>query len=231
MILRLNRAGLPSRRPRTAAVLALAGALLAGTAGLAVSTPSAQGFPTPSIAPVAWEIDLKYRNPRRIVMEVPGQGPRAYWYFVHTVTNNADQEIFFLPEVEMLTRDGRVLKSNWNIPRAVYDAIQQRARSVQLTSPHDMTARLLVGEDEQRSSVAVWEEPSAEMGTFNIFFGGLSGEVVTLKDAQGNELKNEQGQPIRVRKTRQLTYKVRGDAVAAERDFPAELVEDKWVMR
>ncbi len=96
--------------------------------------------------------------------------------------------------------------------------------------PQDMSAKLLVGEDQAKSSVAIWEEPSAEMGVFDIFFGGLSGEVVVLKDSQGNALKDADGNPIRVRKTRQLRYKVRGDEVRPEEDEVVPVL-DTWIMR
>jgi hypothetical protein len=219
----------PHRLIRSARGLALVAAfLIGGGAGLLATRP-ASAFPTPSIAPIAWEIDLKYRHPRRMVVE-SGQGTRAYWYMLYTVTNNSDSELFFVPAIELLTGDGRVLPANRNIPRSVFDAIASRARSMDLTLPQDMSAKLLVGEDQARSSVAIWEEPSAEMGTFDIFFGGLSGEIVVLTDANGNPLKDPDGNPIRVRKTRQLRYKVRGDDVHQQID---ELVPvlDTWVMR
>lgn len=220
----------PRRLIRSARGLAfIAAFLVGGVAGLLATRP-ASAFPTPSVAPIAWEIDLKYRHPRRMVLEAGGQGTKAYWYMLYTVTNNSDSELFFVPAIELLTEDGRVVPANRNIPRSVFDAIASRTRSMDLTLPQDMSAELLVGEDQARSSVAIWEEPSAEMGTFDIFFGGLSGEIVVLTDANGEPLKDPDGNPIRVRKTRQLRYKVRGDDVHQQID---ELVPvlDTWVMR
>jgi len=190
----------------------------------------AEAFPTPSIAPVAWEIDLEYRLPRRIVVEAPGQSPKAYWYMVYTVTNNTDEELFFVPAIEMMTKDSQLVRANRNIPAAAFNAIQQRTRSLSLVRPQRMADTLRVGQDEARSSVAIWEEPSQEMGTFEIYFGGLSGEVVTLKAPDGSDLKDEDGNPIRVRKTRQLRFKVRGDEYLPEQDQVVK-VKDTWVMR
>ena len=220
----------PRRLRRSAPGIALvAAALVCGVSGL-LAASTARAFPTPSIAPIAWEIDLEYRHPRRLVVESPGQGPKAYWYLLYTVTNNSDSELFFVPAIEMLTEDGRVLPANRNIPRSVFNTIAERTRSMNLTLPQDMSAKLLVGEDQAKSSVAIWEEPSSEMGTFDIFFGGLSGEIVVLKDPQGNMLKDPDGNPIRVRKTRQLRYKVRGDDVRPEIDQVVPVL-DTWVMR
>ena len=223
----------PPRKPRrlshSARGLALIAAFVVGGASGLLAAEPASAFPTPSVAPIAWEIDLKYRHPRRMVVE-SSQGPKAYWYMLYTVTNNSDAELFFVPAIEMLTEDGRVIPANRNIPRAVYNAIASRTRSMDLTLPQDMSAKLLVGEDQARSSVAIWEEPSAEMGTFDIFFGGLSGEIVVLTDAKGEPLKDPDGNPIRVRKTRQLRYKIRGDDVRPEIDDLVPLL-DTWVMR
>lgn len=224
-----------SRRPRRIARsiggLALVGTVLALSVSGAASSAAPPSYPRPSVSPVAWEVDLEYRRPRRIVVEVPGQSaPKAYWYMIYTVTNNSDEELFFLPDIEMLTQDGAVIPANRGIRTAVFDAIGKRARSTELTLPQQMTSKLLIGEDDAKSSVAIWEEPSPELGTFDIFFGGLSGEVVILKGADGQTLTDADGKPIRVRKTRQLRFKIRGD----DRDkFDDEvvLVQDTWVMR
>lgn len=219
---------------RAAAVLlacAVSAALACAQDPGGVSSRSQDGYPRPSIAPVAWQIDFDWRTPRRIVVQLPGQSaPKAYWYMIYTVTNNNDSELFFIPAIEMLMQDGRVIPANRNIPLAVFDAIQKRARGIDLVMPQDMVGDLLRGEDALRSSVAIWEEPSPEMGTFDIFVGGLSGEVAILKDSSGEPLKDAEGDLIRVRKTRQLRFKVRGDD-RDKFDDVVNLVLDTWVMR
>ncbi len=205
----------------TAAVVA---ALASGTA-LLVSPPAASAYPQPSFAPVAWEFYFENRTPGRIVVD--GQ---AYWYLPYTVTNETDAERLFLPDIEMVTKDGEVLRANNNIPLAVFDAIKRRVRSLPLVTPQEVAGRLLLGRDRAKSSVAMWREPTPEMGTFDIYVGGLSGEVVRLTDRQGNELKDADGVPILVRKSKRLTYKVRGDDVSDGRDSIAR-VADTWVMR
>ena len=199
--------------------------------GSVTPPPKLDRYPTPSIAPVAWEIDFTYRTPRRIVVQVPGEdSPRAFWYMVYRVINNNDQEIFLVPAIDLVTRDGVSIPANRNTPLAAFQAVQNRARGTELTLPQEMAGKLLVGEDAQRSSVAIWEEPTREMGTFDIFIGGLSGEIQTLTDAQGEALKDSEGNPIRVRKTRHLRFKVRGDD-QANFDDPVVLEHDGWVMR
>src|SRR5688572_16097021 len=87
------------------------------------------GHPKPSVYPVSWELKFEHTKPKRIVVDVPGQGNRAFWYMTYTVMNPTDQEQSFLPQFEMLTRDGRVLRSDNNISPKVHDAIRARERN------------------------------------------------------------------------------------------------------
>lgn len=220
---------------RLAICAALCATALAGGFAAAQDAPTTaknpQGYPTPSMAPVAWEIDFASRTPRRIVVQAPGQeSPRAYWYMIYTVTNNTDEEIFFVPAIEMLTQDGKVIPANRNLSGAVFDAVQKRARGTELTRPQEIVSNLLIGEDAARSSIAVWEEPSPEMGTFDVYVGGLSGEIAVLTDSNGEALKDAEGNPIRVRKTKQLRFKIRGDNRDKFND-EVNLVQEAWVMR
>ena len=222
-----QRAPRAPRRLVVLAGLAVAAALLAATPSL---QPAAHAFPRPSLAPVSWEIDFVHRTPQRMVVDTAA-GPRAFWYMIYTVTNNTDEERFFLPDIVLHTDDGRNLPANYNVPKEVYDRIRERTKSLRLVGPKDMYQRLLVGEDEAKSSMAVWAEPKVEIGTFDIFFAGLSGETLEVKNpATGEPLKDKDGSPILIRKTKQMIYKVRGDAVRPEEDS-AVLVSEQWVMR
>lgn len=210
--------------------LAALGFIGVGIGTLGGSTASA--YPEPSIYPVAWEFDFDYRTPQRMVIDGRDGQPQAYYYMVYTVTNDTDEERLFLPVIEMLAADGRIIEANRGVPNfmTVFNRINEQVRSLNLTPPQDMFGTLRVGEDQAKSSVAIWQEPKAEMGTFHIFIGGLSGETATLEGSHGQPLKDEDGRPIVLRKTRQLTFKVRGDEVAPERDTVVE-VDDDWVMR
>ena len=225
----LPRTLLPGKLP-----LVVGAALCVGAAGLLTQTQPADAaaladFPTPSIAPIAWELDFEYRTPKRIVVG-EGSQPQAYWYMVYRVENNEDSEIFFRPQIDMVTSDGKLIPANDNVPVSAYRAIEQRTRGTELTRPQNMVGNMLIGEDRGKSSVAIWPEPMAEMGTFNVYVGGLSGEIVRLKDPDGNDLMNDDGLPITVRKTKQLTFKIRGDQVRPGNDEVLN-IDDRWIMR
>lgn len=198
---------------------------------LVPATRAAAGdYPEPSPYPVAWELKFEHAEPERIVVDVPGQGPRAFWYMTYTVTNETDEEQMFLPLFEMVTRDGQVIRSDRNIPPQVFSAVRKREGNRFLEPRTKISGALRLGEDQAREGVAIWREPHAEMGTFIIFVSGLSGEFVELKDKKGDKVKDKNGDPVILRKTLQLNYIIHGDEVYPGED-KINVRPEAWVMR
>jgi hypothetical protein len=210
------------------AAFVLAAAL--GVGVCATSQTALAGYPEPRLAPVAWEFSFEHQQPRRVMLRSPSGDVQAYWYMTYTVTNNTEQERSFVPEFEMVTRTGDVLPANFNIPMGVYEAIARRERQLPLVPPQEASGRLLIGEDRARSSVAIWREPMAEMGQFQIFVAGLSGEISEIKNSQGEAIEGDDGLPLLVRKTKRLVYRVLGDDRDTGEDVVRE-VNEEWVMR
>lgn len=204
--------------------------LLSAVAVALLGQPVRADHPKPSVYPISWELKFDHSKAKRIVVDVPGQGNRAFWYMTYTVMNPTDQEQQFLPEFEMLTRDGKVMRSDNNISPKVLDAIKQRERNNALQSALQIAGPIRAGEDQAKEGVAIFPEPDPRMGTFSIFVSGLSGEIAQVKDDNGQAVKDKDGQPIILRKTLEAVYQVPGD----ER-FPGEdAIVDKgenWVMR
>src|SRR5438270_807209 len=75
--------------------------------------PAASAFPKPSVYPVAWQLKFDHSLPKRIVIKTPGsESPVAYWYMTFTIVNNTDEEQRFLPVFEMVTDDGKAIRSD-----------------------------------------------------------------------------------------------------------------------
>jgi hypothetical protein len=204
--------------------------LSAAVAGVASFSSVAHAYPQPSLYPISWEIDFKYEEPKRIVVETPGGGlPKAYWYMTYVATNKTDKEQIFLPKFEMVTRDGRVFRSDVEASPAVFQAIARRERSRPIQPTLKLQGQILVGEDHAKYGVAIWQEPSPEQGSFSIFIAGLSGETAALTDGDGKPLTDKDGNAIVLRKTRQLDFTVRGDELYA--GDPIVKTGDTWVMR
>ena len=183
----------------------------------------AEAFPEPSPYPKAWELDFEHDKPKRVVVPDAKTGaPRAYWYMTYRVTNNTNNEQPFLPAFELVTQDGRVVRNDISIPRAVFEEVKKREGNRYLEPAALIAGKLRIGPDEARDGVAIWPEPSAEMGQFNIFVSGLSGEIATVK---GPTTK-----PVILHKTLQLNYLIRGDEVYPGEDEVNENPQ-QWVMR
>jgi hypothetical protein len=199
----------------------------------------AADYPEPSPYPITWELTFEYKTPTRIVVNVPGTAtPKAYWYLPYTITNEGEDTQTFIPQFEMLTEDGKVHRARKDIPKQVFEAIRVRERNPLMVPPTKAGGDLRPGVDQARDSVAIWEEPNKDIGTFKIFVGGLSGEFVELTDKDtGKPLADAKGEPLILRKTLQLTYHTNGDEVYPGEDVIREgegrigKYAKLWVMR
>jgi hypothetical protein len=204
--------------------------VLAGLIGF-VGTISRAEYPKPSRYPISWELKFDHGMPQRIVVPIAGKAdPQAYWYMTYTVTNNSNQEQTYLPIFEWLTSDGKIIRSDNQVPAVVFSAIKAREKQELMEPWTKLGGELLIGPDQAKDGVAIWPEPRLRMEHFSIFVGGLSGEAVHLKDDTGNEIKDKDGKPTIMRKTLQLNYHIRGDEVFPGEDEVNENAEN-WVMR
>jgi hypothetical protein len=183
----------------------------------------AEGYPKPSIYPTSWELNFEHAQPKRIVVQTnTDQVPHAYWYMTYTVTNNTKHEQLFLPVFELVTQDGTIIRSDNNIPKTVFDKIKKDEGNDLMINAAMMGGELRLGQDEARDGVAIWREPSPDMGHFTVYISGLSGETATVK---GPDKK-----PVILRKTLEIHYATRGDA---QTSLASEVFEQShdWVMR
>jgi hypothetical protein len=210
----------------------------------ATTAARAADYPEPSPYPVSWELGFQHDTPKRIVVTLPNVGNRAFWYMTYTVVNKTDEDRMFLPRFEMVTRDGKVHRSDKGVPLRVFEEIKRRERAkYPFLEPHfKVVGSLRVGEDQAKDGVAIWPEPMAEMGNFSIYVSGLSGETVTMKMVNGVpqkvkpenislELKGvDEKDVVILRKTLQLNYVIYGDEVYPGLD-EVNVRPEAWVMR
>ena len=80
----------------------------------AILSLRANAFPQPSPYPISWQLKFDHDVPKRIVVTPPGSNvPQAYWYMTFTVTNTTDSDLQFLPEFDMSTSAGDILRSDF----------------------------------------------------------------------------------------------------------------------
>jgi hypothetical protein len=180
-------------------------------------------YPSPSPFPVSWELNFDHSDPKRIVVQGPGDAnPQAYWYVTYHVANNTDRDrILFYPHFEMMLEDGRTIRSDMGVAPAVFDAIKKKEHLKYLESNDVIGGELKQGDDQSKDGVAIWPEPRLRMGTFTIFAAGFWGESAVVKVGDKD---------VTLHKTMQLTYHLDSDE-AHPGGGDLELKDTQSVMR
>jgi len=52
-----------------------------------------------------WQLDFKFKNPRLVTVDVPGQGRKTFWYLWYDVVNNTGEPHTFVPDFELVIGD------------------------------------------------------------------------------------------------------------------------------
>lgn len=207
--------------------------------------------PKPATVPTDWELDFEHSQPRRIVVALPGEkDPRAFWYMIFKVANPSQEERVASLALDMMNEDGSLVPVNKGVPSEVFNAIQQQTKNKLMEPLSNLVKnpRLLAGEDQARTSVAIWPEFSPRMKKFSIFVGGLSGEAKAMnKGADGNlaeitdmvalamaMAKDPEAQKsvIVFWKTLRMDFEVWGDQYLNHANDPVKQVgPEEWIMR
>jgi len=235
------------------AIYSLLLAILLAPASALWAEDSDAAYPKPSPVPVSWELKFVHSDPKRIVVNIPGaMAPTAYWYIMYSVVNLGEspdagtaaadnapgsekstsdenpKERIFYPVFTLRTHEGKLIPANDGIHPAVFEAIKQEERNKYLEDPTQMGGKILIGQDQERDSVAIWQEPSQRMGEFTIFASGMWGETAPAKDADGHALKNADGDDILLHKTLLMQYHVDGDQFHFT---PVRKLVEEFIMR
>jgi hypothetical protein len=213
-------------------------ALLA--AAIAMISAHALTAPQPSETSGQWQLDASFGDIHAIRVQLAGEAaPRTFWYMRYTVANSTGQDRVFVPEFILYTDTGEVLRSGRRTPGAVFQAIKTLYNDPLLQDVSGMTGKLLQGQDNARCGVAIWPDFGPEVGAFDVFVSGLSGETaevalpkplrVTETDAMGNPREVVKDKLI-LSKTMQRHYQVEGRSNSGA-GSPAKFVSQAWVMR
>ncbi len=209
-------------------------------AAVVLLASDAQTAPKPSEVAINWQLDVRLDTPRPIEVSLPGKGqPTRFWYLLYTVTNRTGEDRIFVPEFVLYTNTGQILRAGQKVPTAVFRKLKRIYNDPLLKDRMGMTGKLLQGEDNARSGVAIWREFDGKAGSFDLFLGGFSGETaevilpipVTAKeiDARGRDVEVVK-EKIILTKTMQLNFSAPGEQSARSRLTP-KLLKRQWVMR
>jgi hypothetical protein len=186
-----------------------------------------------------WTVDFQFERPEPIVVTGPTGEKQIYWYVFYTVTNKTGQDRTFAPVFTLYSDTGAVTRAG--IHPAVFDAIKKLRKPKFLENAVQMIGKLLMGEDNARTGVAIFAPLSFKTTKFTIFVEGLSGEYIerpapaappSAPIAKGEELKptTDRDNFIRLRKTLALTYTLPSENWMTTLDQPVFQCK-KWTWR
>jgi hypothetical protein len=207
-------------------------ALLLWTADARTDTPE------PSPVPVSWQLDIELDNPQAVEIIIDGK-PRTFWYLRYTVINGSGEDQVFIPDFLLYTDTGQMLRASKNVPANVFEEIKKQLKDPLLKDNIEVAGRLLQGEDNAKSSLAIWPDFDGQSGSFSVFAGGLSGETTEVKlpspitvthtNVKGEQV-TEQRDAVVLSKTLELIYSIPGEAKARARTT-VKLLDKVWIMR
>lgn len=212
--------------------VAVVGPVVTLPVGLEPFAPNAvMAAPEPSPIPTRWELDIDAGPLRVGTVDVPGVGPRAYFYLTYKVTNNSGEDLYFAPSFELATDDGAVLRSGRGVPLAVVDVLQQRLNNPLLLDQISILGTLRQGEENAREGLVVWPADNMMVDEITVYAAGFSGETrrITPPDAAAPS-PGQQPEEVVLRKTWMMTHLVPGE-LTGRGNTPLERTGARWILR
>ena len=225
-------AGPGARRP-------FAAFALAACALIACSAPAARALaPEPAPVPKRWQLEIDPSPLRLTVVDVPGQGPRAYFYMTFTATNNTASDLLFAPSFELSTDDMVVLRSGRDVPAAATRELIERMQNPLLEDQIGVVGNLLRGEENAKEALVAWPMPASFQSEITVYCAGFSGETVSVEvpspaslmaSASGSTMPIQMEKKL-LRKTLMLRYRLPGE-LNPSAGLELEPFETSWIMR
>ena len=204
----------------------------------ALGVGDASTYPTPSEVPINWELEIQFDAPRAVHLQFDRTEPfKTYWYMHYTVINRTGKDRIFVPQFDLYTDTGQVIRAGQRIPSSIFRQIRELQGSPLLRDTIDMVGKLLQGEDNAKEGLAIWPDFDPKAGAIDVFIGGLSGETVEVKlpkpiraSKQHATATGASQTTIILSKTLHLSYKVPGEAPQRPLVTPKRVAKT-WVMR
>ena len=187
-------------------------------------------------APPGWRLDVKFHDPQRITLRLPGDTHETtFWYMLYEATNSTGREVEFFPSFRLVTDTLHVVTAGDDISPSVYDAIAARHKREFpfLAPPTKVTGLLLQGRENARASVAVFRMFDKEASAFTVYGAGFSGDVDRVPNPSFDTTKEESESNPRfflLRETLAVVYDLPGDAETRQRVKPIRRTR-KWLLQ
>lgn len=183
--------------------------------------------PEPDPVTRRWQLEVEPGPLRMARVDVPGVGPRLYYFFTYKVTNTTNTDLLFAPSFYMANNDGDLIRSGRDVPTSVTRELLSRLGNPLLVDQIGILGTLLQGEENAKEGLVVWPAVDLDASEISIFGAGFSGETKFVEKRDSATGKTAR---ITVRKTLMLRYEMAGDASARIGEEFTH-AERRWVMR
>lgn len=131
-----------------------------------------------------WMLDFRFKDPRLLVVNVPGRGKKVVWYMWYQIINKTEEPHYFIPDFELVTLDKNTVHHDQVLPYAeeaikriedptgyydIKNSVSIAKMPIPVTKP-DSAPRAVTG-------VAVWDDVFQDLPDttrFSIYVSGLS---------------------------------------------------------
>ena len=175
-----------------------------------------------------WTFDFRFDHPQPLVVTTPGGEKEVYWYLVYTVTSRAPEEKTYIPTFTLFSDTASVRRAG--VFPTVFEAVKSSRKIRFLENAVQMHGKVLPGDDNARTGVAIFAPLDRDTDRFTIFCEGLSGQYIERPDPKAKPDTPADEKVIRLRKTLAITYKLPGDRWWLNQDQPI-FVSKKWTWR
>jgi hypothetical protein len=146
-----------------------------------------------------WVMDVRFKDPRLITVDIPGRGKRVVWYLWYQLINNTGEPRQVIPRFELVTIDKQTNHLDQIIPKAleaikrvedphgyldIKDSVTLARNPIPVTKPNS-APRPVTG-------VAMWDNIFADLPDttrFSIFVSGLSNGYTEVDGKDGKTLR------------------------------------------
>jgi hypothetical protein len=179
-----------------------------------------------------WVLELKFKDPRLITVDVPGRGRKVCWYLWYQVINKTREAHTFIPDFELVTVDKQTIHHDQVLPK-VQEAIAKfedptgylEIKNSVTIAKEPIPASKPDAAPKPVTGVAIWDDVNPETTRFTIFAAGLSnGWALTDGALPGDD-------PIVRRKTLQLNFKRNADQFEKRSEDIQFMSPPQWIYR
>ncbi|MFO0945504.1 MAG: hypothetical protein U1D30_06110 [Planctomycetota bacterium] len=176
--------------------------------------------------PDIWVLDFTFRNPRFIMVDVPGKGRQLVWYMTYKIVNRTGEERRFIPRFTLVTEKGKV-HDDVILPQAEKAVMLREDPTRKLfnsvTISKELPASKPEADPEVRSGVAFFEGVDMAEKGFKIYVSGLSNGYVKAEDPKT-------GKEEMRRKTLELKFSKFGDVYNPD-EKEIRYLGSSWIYR